>query len=115
LIGPSAICQTDPDEIEAFLLFVSTVDIRRINFDATGYQTLVTGLSNGVAIDFDYINDRIYWSDVNYGHIRSAPLSTGSPITTLVSGTYVNITAIYKLKLRKLSVVSSSCYLFSRQ
>ena len=99
LIGSFASCQTDPDEIEAFLLFVSTVDIRRINFDATGHQTLVTGLSNGVAIDFDYFNDRIYWSDVNHGHIRSAPLSTGSPITTLVSGMYVNIIQIKAEKI----------------
>ena len=86
LIGPFVSGQTDPDEIEAFLLFVSTYDIRRINFDATGYQTIVTGLSNGVAIDFDYFNNRIYWSDVSRGHIRSAPLTTGSPITTLVTG-----------------------------
>ena len=84
--GPFACCQTDPEEIEAFLLFVSTRDIRRINFDATGYSTIVRGLSNGVAIDFDYFNDRIYWSDVGYGHIRSAPLTSGYPITTLVTG-----------------------------
>ncbi|XP_065904062.1 pro-epidermal growth factor-like [Dysidea avara] len=78
--------QTDPNEIEAFLLFVSTYDIHRVNFDGTGHQTIVSGLSNGVAIDFDYFNGRIYWSDVNHGHIRSAPLSTGSPIITLASG-----------------------------
>jgi len=79
----------DPDETEAFLLFVSTNSIHRINFDATGYQTIVTGLSNGVAIDFNYFNNRIYWSDVGHGHIRSAPLTTGSPIVTLVSGSYM--------------------------
>ena len=84
--GPFVCCQTDPEEIEAFLLFVSTRDIRRINFDATGYSTIVSGLSNGVAIDFDYFNDRIYWSDVGRGHIRSAPLTSGYPITTLVTG-----------------------------
>lgn len=94
--GPFVSCQTDPDEIEAFLLFVSTYDIRRINFDATGYSTIVRGLRNGVAIDFDYFNDRIYWSDVSYGHIRTAPLSTGSPIRTLVTGkNYYIATSVY--------------------
>jgi len=97
-VGPFVSCQTDPDEIEAFLLFVSTYDIRRINFDATGYSTIVRGLSNGVAIDFDYFNDRIYWSDVGYGHIRTAPLSTGSPVRTLVTGTRNNYVIYTKIK-----------------
>ena len=47
---------------------------------------MVAGLSNGVAIDYDYYNDRMYWTDVSRGHIKTAPLSTGYPITTLVTG-----------------------------
>ena len=54
--------------------------------NGTSYQTIVRGLQNGVAIDFHYYNNRIYWTDVSLGHIRTAPLTTGYPINTIVSG-----------------------------
>ena len=82
-VGTGSGCQTNTDP---YLIFVTTNDIRRINIDGTGSQTLVTGLSNGVGIDFHYNKDRMYWTDVSLDHIRTAPISTGYPITTLVSG-----------------------------
>jgi len=45
-------CQEDPDEIEPYLIFINIDSIGRININGTGYQRLVTGLHNGVAIDY---------------------------------------------------------------
>ena len=82
-IGPAVGCQGNPDP---YLIFITINNISRVNIDGSGNETIVTGLSNGVAIDYDYYNDRMYWTDVSLGHIKTAPLSTGCPITTLVSG-----------------------------
>ncbi|XP_065914777.1 low-density lipoprotein receptor-related protein 5-like isoform X2 [Dysidea avara] len=81
--GPAVGCQGNPDP---YLIFITINNISRVNIDGSGNETIVTGLSNGVAIDYDYYNDRMYWTDVSLGHIKTAPLSTGCPITTLVSG-----------------------------
>jgi len=82
-VGPAVVCQGNPDP---YLIFITVNNINKVNIDGSSNQTIITGLSNGVAIDYDYYNDRMYWTDVTRGHIRAAPLSTGYPITTVVSG-----------------------------
>ena len=79
-----------PDNTEEYIILVNTNRINRINLTAVTYQTLVTGLQNGVALDYHYDIDRMYWTDVTYGHIRSAPLSTGYPVVTLVTGKMIH-------------------------
>ena len=86
LVEPVISCQIHPDEIEPFLIFANIDSIGKINIDGTGYHTLISGLRNGVAIYYDYYADRMYWTDADDGHIKTAPLSTGYPIITLVSG-----------------------------
>ena len=83
-------CQASSTETEPFLIFINITEINRVNIDGTNYQTIVTGLHNGLAIDYDYYNDWIYWTDVNLGQIRTTPLSTGDPVLTLVSGTIIH-------------------------
>ena len=85
-VGPADHCQVHPDDTEEYIILVNTNRINRLNLTAAIYHNLVIGLQNGVAIDYHYNIDRMYWTDVSYGHIRSAPLSTGYPVVTLVSG-----------------------------
>ena len=85
-IGAGCSCQASTEETEPFLVFINTTEINRVNIDGTNYQTIVTGLSNGIAIDYDYYNDWIYWTDVGIGQIRTTPLNTGNPIYIIVSG-----------------------------
>ena len=86
-IGAGCSCQASRDEDEPFLVFINSTEINRVNIDGTNYQTIVTGLSNGIAIDYDYYNDWIYWTDVGIGQILTTPLNTGNPIYMIVSGT----------------------------
>jgi len=79
-----------PHNTEEYIIVVNTNRINRINLTAATYQTLVTGLQNGVALDYHYDIDRMYWTDVTYGHIRSAPLTTGYPVVTLVTGKMIH-------------------------
>ena len=82
-IGPTLGCQENPDP---YLIFITFNNISRVNIDGNNSQTMVAGLNNGVAIDYDYYNDRMYWTDVSRGHIKTAPLNNGYLITTLVTG-----------------------------
>jgi len=60
-----------------------------MNIDGTNYQTIVTGLSNGVALDYDYNNDWIYWTDVGSAKISAKCLSNGDQVLELVSATLI--------------------------
>ena len=90
-IGLVRSCQANPDDVEPFLIFITPNDVRRSTVNGTNYQTIVGGLQNGVAIDFHYYNNRIYWTDVSLGHIRTAPLTTGYPVNTIVSGIIMSL------------------------
>ena len=82
-------CQASPAglETEPFLVFINATEINRVNIDGTNYQTIVTGLNNGVALDYDYNNDQIYWTDVESGKISATRLSNDDQVLELVSGT----------------------------
>lgn len=46
------------------LLFANRHDIRRINLYSGNYQLLVDGLKSAVAIDYDYEEDKYFWTDI---------------------------------------------------
>jgi len=94
LIGAVLSCQANYDETEPFLVFINSTEINRMNIDGTNYQTIVTGLSIGVTIDYDYYNDWIYWTDAELGQIITTPVTSGDPIFILVSGTACMINKI---------------------
>ena len=88
LTGPALRCQANLNDTDPYLIFITLNDVRRSEINGTSSdQIVVTGLQNGVAIGFHYYYNRMYWTDVSQGHIRTAPLSTGYPVNTLVSGT----------------------------
>lgn len=46
------------------LLFANRHDIRRLNLYSGNYQLLVDGLKSAVAIDYDYEEDKFFWTDI---------------------------------------------------
>ena len=71
-------------KVVPYLLFANTVDIRRINLDATNYRYVVRGLSNVVGIDFDLNKNEVYWSDVSRRKIQKQSINGGS-ITDVIT------------------------------
>lgn len=63
---------------EKFLLLARRVDIRRISLDTSDHTDVVLplkGIKHAIAIDFDYVENRIYWSDDDVHVIRRAFLN----------------------------------------
>ena len=88
---PGYSCQASPagSETEPFLVFINSTEINRVNIDDTNYQTIVTVLSNGVALEYDYNNDWIYWTVVGSGKISATRLSNDDQVLELLSGTFI--------------------------
>uniref|UniRef100_A0A6Q2X199 EGF-like domain-containing protein n=1 Tax=Esox lucius TaxID=8010 RepID=A0A6Q2X199_ESOLU len=57
------ICKSISDE-EPFLIFANRYYLRKLNLDGSNYTLLKQGLNNAVALDFDYRQQMIYWTDV---------------------------------------------------
>ncbi|XP_017271351.1 low-density lipoprotein receptor-related protein 1 isoform X3 [Kryptolebias marmoratus] len=66
LLSPEnpTICKSISDE-EPFLIFANRYYLRKLNLDGSNYTLLKQGLNNAVALDFDYRQQMIYWTDVN--------------------------------------------------
>ncbi|MCJ8744681.1 hypothetical protein PDJAM_G00121590 [Pangasius djambal] len=64
-LSPSdpTICKSTSDE-EPFLIFANRYYLRKLNLDGSNYTLLKQGLNNAVALDFDYREQMIYWTDV---------------------------------------------------
>lgn len=75
---------TETANVVPYLLFANTVDIRRINLDATNYRYVVQGLNNVVGIDFDLNKNEVYWSDVSRKKIQKQPINGGT-ITDIIT------------------------------
>ncbi|XP_061081754.1 low-density lipoprotein receptor-related protein 1B-like [Conger conger] len=50
---------------EPFLILADHHEIRKISLDGSNYMLLKQGLSNVVAIDFDYRKEMVYWIDTS--------------------------------------------------
>uniref|UniRef100_A0A3B4H0A1 Low-density lipoprotein receptor-related protein 1-like n=1 Tax=Pundamilia nyererei TaxID=303518 RepID=A0A3B4H0A1_9CICH len=57
------ICKSTSDE-EPFLIFANRYYLRKLNLDGSNYTLIKQGLNNAVALDFDYRQQMIYWTDV---------------------------------------------------
>ncbi|XP_076861463.1 low-density lipoprotein receptor-related protein 1-like isoform X3 [Brachyhypopomus gauderio] len=57
------VCKSTSDE-EPFLIFANRYYLRKLNLDGSNYTLLKQGLNNAVALDFDYRQQMIYWTDV---------------------------------------------------
>ncbi|XP_062920039.1 low-density lipoprotein receptor-related protein 8 isoform X2 [Mobula hypostoma] len=60
------------------VLFTNSHDIRMINLLKKEYTRLVSTLKNAVSLDVDVEENKIYWIDLYYKVIYSAPLDKGS-------------------------------------
>ncbi|XP_066473947.1 prolow-density lipoprotein receptor-related protein 1 [Tiliqua scincoides] len=56
-------CKAVTDE-EPFLIFANRYYLRKLSLDGSNYTLLKQGLNNAVALDFDYREQMIYWTDV---------------------------------------------------
>ncbi|XP_039721687.1 prolow-density lipoprotein receptor-related protein 1 isoform X1 [Pteropus medius] len=56
-------CKAVTDE-EPFLIFANRYYLRKLHLDGSNYTLLKQGLNNAVALDFDYREQMIYWTDV---------------------------------------------------
>eukprot|EP00079_Xenopus_tropicalis_P012610 XP_002939758.2 PREDICTED: prolow-density lipoprotein receptor-related protein 1 [Xenopus tropicalis] len=52
------------DVEEPFLIFANRYYLRKLSLGGTNYTLLKQGLNNAVALDFDYREQMIYWTDV---------------------------------------------------
>uniref|UniRef100_A0A8C4Z0G3 EGF-like domain-containing protein n=1 Tax=Gadus morhua TaxID=8049 RepID=A0A8C4Z0G3_GADMO len=57
------ICKSTSEE-EPFLIFANRYYLRKLNLDGSNYTLIKQGLNNAVALDFDYRQQMIYWTDV---------------------------------------------------
>uniref|UniRef100_A0A673FZ58 Low-density lipoprotein receptor-related protein 1-like n=1 Tax=Sinocyclocheilus rhinocerous TaxID=307959 RepID=A0A673FZ58_9TELE len=64
-LSPSdpTVCKSTSDE-EPFLIFANRYYLRKLSLDGSNYTLLKQGLNNAVALDFDYRQQMIYWTDV---------------------------------------------------
>uniref|UniRef100_A0AAV2M5F0 EGF-like domain-containing protein n=1 Tax=Knipowitschia caucasica TaxID=637954 RepID=A0AAV2M5F0_KNICA len=64
-LSPSnpTICKSTSDE-EPYLIFANRYYLRKLNLDGSNYTLIKQGLNNAVALDFDYREQMIYWTDV---------------------------------------------------
>lgn len=60
------------------LLFANRHDIRRINLYSGNYQLLVDGLKSAVAIDYDYEEEKFFWTDIALETINMVQVSNNS-------------------------------------
>ncbi|XP_043939564.1 prolow-density lipoprotein receptor-related protein 1 [Protopterus annectens] len=56
-------CKVIADD-EPFLIFANRYYLRKLSLDGRNYTLLKQGLNNAVALDFDYREQMIYWTDV---------------------------------------------------
>ncbi|CAL8335883.1 unnamed protein product [Lota lota] len=57
------VCKSTSDE-EPFLIFANRYYLRKLSLDGSNYTLIKQGLNNAVALDFDYGEQMIYWTDV---------------------------------------------------
>lgn len=48
---------------KAWLLFANRHDIRKLEVDGMILQPVVSDLQSAIAVDYDYYNKLVYWSD----------------------------------------------------
>lgn len=48
---------------KAWLLFANRHDIRKLEVDGMILQPVVSDLQSAIAVDYDYYNKVVYWSD----------------------------------------------------
>ncbi|GFY71990.1 low-density lipoprotein receptor [Trichonephila inaurata madagascariensis] len=66
------------------VLFTNRQDIRKIDVETQEYVSVVSNMRSSVALDYNYHTKTIIWSDVVEGQLNSAPIDTGTPVTTIV-------------------------------
>ncbi len=54
---------TQPEDVEAYLIFSSLHRIVRFNLDVTDQRVLQSNAGSTVALDFDYEKGFYYWSN----------------------------------------------------
>lgn len=54
---------------KAWLLFANRHDIRKLDLDVMTMKTVVSELQNPIAVDYDYNNKLVFWSDIDEGKI----------------------------------------------
>lgn len=76
------------------VLFTNRRDIRKIDIETSEYVSVVSNLRSSVALDYDYRTGTIYWSDVVEESIKSVPIDTGAPVTTVISSGLATVDGI---------------------
>ncbi|XP_078716677.1 prolow-density lipoprotein receptor-related protein 1-like isoform X3 [Lampetra fluviatilis] len=62
-VNDSTSCKAISDE-EAILIFANRYYLRKVNLDGSNYTLLKQGLNNAVALDFEWSEQWVYWTDV---------------------------------------------------
>ena len=69
---------------EGFILISRQYDIRRIRFITTHQDLLIRHQKVAVALDFDYDEGNIYWSDIVSETIQRAGVENGSDVEVII-------------------------------
>ncbi|KFM62234.1 hypothetical protein X975_15599, partial [Stegodyphus mimosarum] len=76
------------------ILFANRQDIRKIDTETSEYVPVVSNLRNCVALDYNYRTGTVIWSDVTEEAIKSVPIDTGAPVTTIISNNLLTVDGI---------------------
>lgn len=77
-------CLTEP---KPYLLFSNRYQLRTVGVDGSNYTTLQVNVTNAVALDYDWEERMIYWSDVTLQNskISRANITHGTTEVSLYS------------------------------
>ncbi|XP_063064253.1 low-density lipoprotein receptor-related protein 1 isoform X3 [Engraulis encrasicolus] len=70
------------DPFKPFIIFSNRHEIRRIDLHKGEFSVLVPGLRNTIALDFDYKESQLYWTDVVEDKIYRGTLSENGALTS---------------------------------
>eukprot|EP00057_Strongylocentrotus_purpuratus_P026506 XP_011680980.1 PREDICTED: low-density lipoprotein receptor-related protein 1 isoform X3 [Strongylocentrotus purpuratus] len=64
LLDDQVTCALEADQPKPYLLFSNRYQLRTVGVDGSNYTTLQVNVTNAVALDYDWEERMIYWSDV---------------------------------------------------
>ncbi|KAL9950472.1 hypothetical protein ACROYT_G042970 [Oculina patagonica] len=69
---------------EGFILFSTRFDIRRLRFNTSLMELIISGQKDAVGLDFDVDAGNIYWSDALSETIQRAPVKNSSHVEVIL-------------------------------
>ncbi len=69
---------------EGYILFSTRFDIRRLRFDTSLMELIISGQKGAIGLDFDFDTGNIYWSDALSDTIQRVPVKNSPHIEVVI-------------------------------